>query len=174
MKKNIYLFLMLTVLTAALSAGDFGSAGAAEREQFGLEDMLNYAIQDEHLALAEYEALMEEFGLDRPYSNIARSERTHIAYLEELYGKYGLTVPEVRAQDHLVLPDSPAEAARIGVDAEIANIAMYEKFLAEDLPEDVREVFSLLKKSSENHLRAFSRQVSASPAGRGGRSGRTM
>ncbi|MCK5008763.1 MAG: DUF2202 domain-containing protein [Spirochaetales bacterium] len=35
------------------------------------------------------------------------------------------------------------------------NIAMYESFLQEDLPEDVRDLFERLQQASENHLRAF-------------------
>ena len=116
--------------------------------------------------MAEYEALMKEFDLDRPYSNIARSEKTHIAYLEELYRNHGLSIPHVSADDHLILPKSVNEAAQIAVQAEINNIAMYELFLKQDLPDDVRDVFSLLKNASENHLQAFQRQLSSAP-GRG-------
>jgi hypothetical protein len=32
---------------------------------------------------------------------------------------------------------------------------MYESFLQEDLPGDVRDLFEQLKRASENHLRAF-------------------
>ena len=40
---------------------------------------------------------------------------------------------------------------------EIENIAMYERFLQQELPKDVRQVFESLKNASENHLRAFRR-----------------
>ena len=87
-------------------------------------------------------------------------------YLEELYRNHGLSIPHVSADDHLVLPKSVNEAAQIAVQAEINNIAMYELFLKQDLPDDVRDVFSLLKNASENHLQAFQRQLS-SATGRG-------
>jgi hypothetical protein len=32
---------------------------------------------------------------------------------------------------------------------------MYESFLQEDLPADVRDLFQRLQSASENHLRAF-------------------
>ncbi len=37
------------------------------------------------------------------------------------------------------------------------NIAMYERFLKTNLPDDVREVFSRLLAGSKNHLDAFKR-----------------
>lgn len=154
------IFAGLIALSAQLFASDFGSAGALNRTDYSLEEMLQYALEDEHMALAEYEALMEEFGLTRPYSNIAQSEKTHISWLEGLYKDYKIKVPVINTAEHIILPETPQEAAEIAVQAEINNIAMYEKFLKQDLPADVAEVFTLLKNASVNHLRAFQRQVS--------------
>lgn len=103
---------------------------------------------------------MAKFGETRPYSNIAESEKTHIAYLADLYAIYALPLPSVNTEDHIALPENLMEAAKIGVQAEIANIAMYERFLEEELPEDIRTVFLMLKNASENHLKAFERQTS--------------
>jgi len=64
-------------------------------------------------------------------------------------------LPEDDATEHTVLPENIGEALEIGVQVEIKNIAMYEKFLSQDLPEDVEEVFLRLKNASQNHLRAF-------------------
>ena len=41
--------------------------------------------------------------------------------------------------------------------AEVKNIAMYEKFLDQDLPDDIRLVFANLMQASEKHLAAFER-----------------
>jgi hypothetical protein len=51
------------------------------------------------------------------------------------------------------------EAAEVGVQAEIDNIAMYNLFLTHDLPDNVFEVFSALKSGSDSHLLAFQKQV---------------
>lgn len=162
MNKITVLLAIGLVLGSLLYAEDFGSAAVKERVGYSLEDMLLYALEDEHAALAEYEALMEKFDLNRPYSNIARSEMTHISYLEDLYENYEIRIPEINADEHLVLPSSAVEAAEIGVQAEINNIHMYNIFLEQKLPEDVAEVFTLLKNASENHLKAFERQLSVS------------
>ena len=168
MNKKFFFIVMITFLSTGIFADDFGSAGALDKKNFDLEDMMRYAWEDEHMALAEYEAIMDKFKVDRPYANIARSEETHIALLTELYEAHDMPLPTVDVKDHIVLPSSLEEAAEIGVQAEIKNIEMYEIFLKKELPADVAEVFELLKDGSEKHLDAFERQLE-SPAGRGRR-----
>ncbi len=168
MNSKYFLIVMIALLSAGIFADDFGSAGALDKRNFDLEEMMRYAWEDEHMALAEYEAIMDKFKVDRPYANIARSEETHIALLTELYEAHGLPLPSVNVKGHMVLPSSLEEAAEIGVKAEINNIDMYELFLKNDLPADVAEVFELLKAGSEKHLDAFERQLE-NPAGSGRR-----
>ncbi len=167
MNKRIYLTVLLSAaLTFTSMAENFGSAGALDSQDFTLEEMLQYAWEDEHMALAEYEAIMKKFNVSRPYANIARSETTHIAYLKDLYDTRGMDYPEVSTESHLYVPATLQEAADVGVEAEIKNIAMYEKFLEEDLPEDVERIFTILMKGSENHLAAFQRQQGSAPGQR--------
>lgn len=158
MKKTFVLILLLS-LSTFLFAENYGATGALSQNEYTLEEMLHYAIEDEYLALGEYQAIMEEFNITRPYSNISESEKTHISYLEELYNDYRMSIPEIDALSHISIPASLKEAAEIGVQAEINNIAMYEKFLEQELPEDIRDVFENLMKGSENHLRSFERQA---------------
>lgn len=158
MKKIILMVLLmsLTVFAAlAVSAADFGARGVLKADHLTLSDMLTFAIQDEYLARAEYEKIIQEHGPVRPFINIVRSEETHIGYLIPLFEEYGYSVPEDSANDHVVIPQDIKTSLEIGVDAEIENIAMYESFLEKDLPEDVRVVFEKLQAASENHLRAF-------------------
>ncbi|MDC7219954.1 MAG: hypothetical protein PQJ59_08440 [Spirochaetales bacterium] len=167
MKKTMILSAILMMTAAGLFANDYGARAALEEETFTLDDMLLYALQDEHLALAEYEAIMAAYDVTRPYSNIAKAEETHIGYVEELYKELDKNIPAVSTEGKTILPASLEEAARIGVQAELDNIAMYEKFLAGDLPENVREVFVDLKESSEKHLSAFERQLEQGSFGQG-------
>ena len=55
------------------------------------------------------------------------------------------------------MPSTLAESFETGVAAEINNIAMYEKFLLQELPQEVRDVFERLMNASKNHLKAFER-----------------
>lgn len=159
-------FLIATLLISLLATSGFadeepGAAGALTQESFTLEEMLRYAIEDEWLAEAEYAALMAEFDVDRPFSNIRRAELTHIDALLPLFETYDVELPV--KPDQAAIPDTLAETYQIGVDAEIANIAMYEKFLAHDnLPADISAVFTRLMNASKNHLKAFERQVDRS------------
>lgn len=140
-------------------AVDFGAKGALENQELNIEDMLNYAIQDEYLARQEYELIMDEYGEQKPFSNIIKAEEYHIEMLKEIYEIHGYEIPEDSAIDHIVLPESLEQAFDIGVEAEIKNIAMYELFLTFDLPDDIKEVFIELRDGSKNHLAAFEKGV---------------
>lgn len=142
-----------------LSLEGYGAIGALGDTDLSISDMLMYAVQAEYLARGEYLAIIEEFGAQTPYSNIVRSEETHLSYLEDVYTSYDLDFPEDTSKDHLIVPEDLLEAAKTGVQAEIDNIAMYEKFMTYDLPENIYNVFDALKKGSDSHLMAFQKQV---------------
>ena len=148
-------FLLVPVLFGAAESVDFGAQGALARSELSLADMLSYSIQDEYLARAEYELIMDEYGEMRPFSNIIRAEEKHIGEVRDLMNTHGVDVPADTAKEHVVLPADLKKALETGVQAEIDNIAMYDHFLSMDLPDDVRSVFESLKSASENHLRAF-------------------
>ena len=72
----------------------------------------------------------------------------------------GIDIPKDDSSEYVKLPNSIDEAYRLGVEAEIENIAMYERFLQQELTVDARRAFEALKNASENHLRAFRKFVS--------------
>lgn len=146
----------VTVLAAASLTG-YGAAGANSDTELTLADMLTYAIEDEYLAHGEYEYIIDTFGSQRPFSNIIKAEETHISMLEPLFDQYGIALPPDQSADHLILPADIPEALQAGVQAEIDNIAMYDTFLSQDLPEDIRQIFTDLMEASEKHLEAFQR-----------------
>lgn len=137
---------------------DYGSYALAEDGSYTIEEMLIYAIEDEYLAKATYEAIIEAYGEVKPFTRIVLAEQTHIDLLLPLFETYGIEVPVNNASEYVVLPDSISSALATGVDAENMNIAMYQAFLdQEDLPDDVRLVFESLLNASEHHLKAFSK-----------------
>ena len=142
-----------------LSLEGYGAKGALADKNLTIYDMLMYAVQDEYLARGEYLAIVDKFGNQKPYVNIIRSEETHLSYLKEVYVAYGLDFPADDSAEHIIVPSDLLEAAEIGVQAEIDNIAMYELFLTYDLPDNVFNVFFALKSGSESHLLAFQKQV---------------
>ena len=109
------------------------------------------------MAQAEYQAIIGTFGEVRPFTNIVVAEQTHIDLLLPLFAEYGYTVPANDAAANVVIPDSITSALATGIQAEEANIAMYQVFLAQDnLPDNVRAAFEYLVNASQNHLNAFS------------------
>lgn len=152
---------LLILGTLAFGMETIGAKGALADMNLTNEEMLTYALQDEYLARNEYKKTMEKFGEVRPFSNIKKSEEQHISMLLPLFEKYSVeSVDEEKLKEFTVVAKDLKEAAKICVDAEVDNIAMYDKFLSQkDLPEDIKIVFQQLKKASENHLEAFKRQL---------------
>lgn len=143
----------------ALTLSGYGSEGALDDPALTVADMLTYALQDEYLARAEYALILSDFGSVRPFTNIIRAEETHIDALLPLFEAYGVAAPTDEGSSRAVAVSSLTAAYQAGVGAEVTNIAMYETFLAEDLPSDVRAVFESLMHASENHQRAFQNRL---------------
>jgi hypothetical protein len=155
-KLMVAAILAAVVLVPMASAATVlsGAKAALADKDLTLADMLTYALQDERIARTEYQVILGKFGSSRPFSNIIKAEESHIQYLVDLFADSKLAVPA----DDTAKPAAPkdwASAIEAGRQAEIDNIAMYDKFLAHDLPADVRQVFEQLKAASQNHLRAF-------------------
>jgi hypothetical protein len=166
--KIVFLVVALSTAAAVISFADTAAANAtaAERADFGaggadgktgltVDQMLTYAIQDEYLSRAEYELIIEEYGSIRPFTNIMAAEERHIEWVTDLLAEYGYSLPKDTAHRYVMLPEDLESSFETGIQAEIDNIAMYDSFLGEDLPDDVRDLFEQLKRASENHLRAF-------------------
>lgn len=120
-------------------------------------EYLYTALADERKALATYQAIMAKLGNVTPFINIARAEEQHISLLKALFDKYGEEIP---ADDTKVgtVPATLAAACQLGVEAEIANDALYQEMLPNITLQDVHEVFTALATASrEQHLPAFQR-----------------
>ena len=164
--------LAITLPVLGLASEDFGAAAVNEGETYTIEQMLTYAIQDEYLAQAEYKEIIAAFGVDRPFSNIMKAEAIHVERLTPLFAAYNTPIPEDTGSEHVVLRATLQDIYDPCITAEINNIAMYEAFLKQqELPEDVRSVFTALKRASENHLQAFQRNADKPGDGQASRSG---
>lgn len=130
----------------------YGAKASVKDANLTLEKMLVYALQDEYLAREEYDLAIKALGDVKPFPNIINSEVNHIAWLKNLFTKYGYSVPEDAASQYLHTPKGLKTALQCGVDAEIENINMYERFLVENLPEDVVPIFTKLRDASKGHL----------------------
>jgi|GEM_PF-2831823 len=159
--------IVLMLLVAVIMTASFGvTAYALDDESLSVEDMLYDALMDEYRAELTYEAIMDAYGEQAPFSNIIGAEQTHIDALVTLYEAYGLEVPSIGEAGGILLPESVDAALAAGVQAEIDNIAMYDRFLTQELPDDVRSTFEALQGASDSHLSAF--EIGGAQDGTGG------
>lgn len=119
------------------------------------------AINDEYRARAFYSAAIAKFGSVRPFSNIVRAEDRHVSLWKTLLTQYGLPIPADTFAGKVSVPSTFTAACQQGVDTEIANVAMYDRFLGFVQQSDLRAAFTQLRRvSQERHLPAFQRCVS--------------
>jgi len=161
MNKLVLLLVLLLSMSTVAFADDFGHEGV-DVENLSIEEMLTFALEDEVLAYSTYNEIVEVFDVSKPFTNIMKAELRHQEAIIALMNDYGMDVPEVDASDYITLPISLEESYEAGVQAEIDNIALYNTFLKEDIPEDVKDVFEYLIKGSEKHLSAFEKQLERS------------
>ena len=150
-----------TAAPADVKDATYGAKSAALKTSWSLEEMLQYAIEDEYMARAEYDYTLKTFGDQNPFANIKSAEETHINALKGLYNTRNMAVPADNSAENLVKAQNIKHALELCVEGEIANINMYQGFLnTPNLPEDVRTVFTQLKAGSESHLSAFKNALS--------------
>jgi hypothetical protein len=148
---------------ATAKPSESSSIGAASAVAGQLDERtveaLHEALDDERHAIAFYTAVIDKFGNVRPFVNIVRAEERHEAALLRLFAMYDLDVPKDRWTEHeFDVPDTRAAACAASVDAEIENIAMYDRFLEFVEEPYIRQVFQNLRAASaDRHLPAFQR-----------------
>ena len=131
--------------------------------------MILEALNDEYKARAFYRLVIRRFGPIQPFVNIVEAEDTHARALEGLCARYGIPLPADDWDRALQPPASVLEACQAGVEGEIENIAMYDRFLKDTNIPDIRALFQRLQaRSRDAHLPAFQRCMARSEgAGRG-------
>jgi hypothetical protein len=141
------------------------SAGTLAPMEAAVRTAVEEALADERRTEAVYADIVAAHGAVRPFSNAVRAEGRHAAHLEATLTARGLAVPP-RPSPPAAPGETVARACATAVEAERANVALYDRLLAvAALPDDVRTAFAHNRRASlEHHLPAFERCV----AGRGG------
>lgn len=152
MKQMIMSALMLGML------GTFAANGLAQPLDEKTQHALIAAINDEYRAKALYQKVIEQFGDVRPFSNIIQAEQHHIEELLPLFKKYGIDVPQERELENAPTFSTLQAACEVGVTAEIENAKLYDGFFTFVKEQDILEVFTALRDTSQNkHLPTFER-----------------
>jgi hypothetical protein len=147
--------------------GDAMSSVLSDAEQQALLD----ALEDEYRAWATYDQVIRDFGAERPFIDIRDAESRHIEALRTLFERYGLDMPENTWPGRVPRFASTREACGAGAEAEVANVALYERLIQSAARPDILAVFANLQRASqERHLPAF-RRCATRGAGRGARRG---
>ena len=145
----------MMLLTPALPIS--ASSNLDERTQQAMID----AINDEYQARAFYTAVIEKYGVIRPCSNIVQAEERHAQRWYTLFTQYGLLIPEDTFAGNVEAPETLRAACEMAVEAEIANVQMYDRFLELVKEPDLRATFIQLRNVSQNnHKPAFERCLS--------------
>jgi hypothetical protein len=76
---------------------------------------------------------------------IKETELRHIDALLQLFQKYNTPVPQNIAETLVSTPETIKMAYALGVQGEIENIGMYERFLTYDIPSEMRAVYTRLR-----------------------------
>lgn len=152
--------LLGVVVAATACAGTATATDVQVATDAELLEALTDAIQDEYHAEAVYLGVMADFGDVRPFTNILGAEQRHSSAIAYLFESRGWAVPTSEwSVENVVHFDSVTDACRTGVSAEIANVAVYDRWFAElALPADVARVFEANRAASlDRHLPAFQR-----------------
>ena len=123
-----------------------------------LKSLLDILYQDEYNTKSTYEEIIDEFGPNILYNNLIQAEAQHMNALERIYVRYDIQIPDMDARTPN-LPDNLLDTYTLGKEAEEANIALYDKYLDEDLPEDIRFTFERLMNASYHHLDAVNQAI---------------
>jgi rubrerythrin len=157
------LLLALPVLVCILGIAVLAQASAPQEDPATTtEQALLLALEDERHAEAIYRAVLARHGDVRPFAHIVQAEVRHQQYLLNLLGSYAIAVPDNPwagdAGKEIPVADTLKDACREAMEAEKANIALYDDLLAELEDSQVRQVFERLQSASQDHhLRAFER-----------------
>lgn len=117
---------------------------------------LTSVLQDEHNAKALYEQAIADLGNVRPFTQIVKAEERHIAAVERVFMRYGTEIPAVEVGAQTQTFATLADACAAGVAAEKANVALYDRLLAQVEKADVTRVLTALQSASQNsHLPAL-------------------
>ena len=134
--------------------------------QSPLHQALYAALDDEFKARATYRAVIDAFGPVLPFVSIIQSEQCHIESLQNLLAARGLPAMDDPYAAGLAAPASLEDAHRIGVEAEVENVALYDRLMDAAIGDDqVLQLFSALQHASAAcHLPAFRRGLEGGQA----------
>ncbi|MGW4395942.1 ferritin-like domain-containing protein [Amycolatopsis nivea] len=123
-----------------------------------LASVLVRAVTEERKVKATYDNVLAALGAVVPFARISQAEAAHVAALERVARVHGVDVSGAKAVGD-PSPRTLADACRLGVTDEEADVALYDQLLPQVRAyPDVAVVLTNLRAASQNsHLPAFRR-----------------
>lgn len=126
-------------VSMAMATAAFGGNGAA---QDPVVSALDTMIQDEYRAEAELRRAARDLRAAAPFPAMAESRRGLAELIGTLYRDRGLPVPASRwSADRLPARRTLADACAAAAATAQRNHELYDRYLAGELPSDVKHVF---------------------------------
>lgn len=148
------------VMKDRIMASGWGSGAANKDNSLTLEEMLQYAIEDEYMKRKRYELICQLFKVESPFYEMSKTETTNILKLIELFSKYNVPVTQDKSLDYIKTPKTLLEGYDLSIKGELNNAAMYDKFLEDSsLNEDVKKVFKELKNISNKQIKVLQKEM---------------
>ena len=135
---------------------------------------LLYMREEEKMAHDFYSLMYEKWGL-RPFGNIKEAEARHMQAVKTLLDRYGISDPVTTSEYGIFSSEkirslydnflrqgniSAKDALLAAAELEEVDIIDLKKGIKESDNDDIRFVYNNLVRGSENHLRAFVRNLS--------------
>lgn len=131
---------------------------ATTTSQGNLQEILTEAVNEEYKARATYQAVIDKFGQQLPFTNIVSSENTHVEQWVSLLQKFGYPVPADPFAGKVTAPATLQAACATGVAAEKEDVALYDRLMKLTTNQEVLNVMQQQRQvSQDNHLPAFER-----------------
>jgi hypothetical protein len=163
---------ILLILSLIFSANLYAQS-ISENEKAGILLMR----EEEKMARDIYQSLNEKWN-QVPFSHISESEIYHMSQMKALIDKFQLTDPVTKNADKrgvfensslkklydelLLSGNTSLEAAfRAGAKVEEVDIRDLKAEMAKTINEDIKSTYTYLVRASENHLRAFVRNLNS-------------
>ena len=153
----------------------FGSFNSFGQENLSVQEVkdLKYMLEEEKMARDVYEFLDDQWNL-RVFNNIKQSEQQHMDMVEYLLNSYKVSydLSDERGvfyneklqnlYNDLIEKGSKSEydALEVGKTIELVDIEDLENAVNQTTNSEIRDVYSRLIFASNNHLRAFERNLS--------------
>lgn len=181
MKRKVLIYSFLALVAASsIIAAIFPVNSYTPSEQFSIDPIseeeiqgLLYMREEEKLARDVYLKMLEKYEA-RVFDNISGAEQRHMDFVKELLDKFSIIDP-VTNNETGVFSNSDLSAAytrfieqgnislidalKAGAEIEDMDIADLNKQMKNVTNEDIMKTYKYLKQGSENHLRAFMRNL---------------